>query len=310
MKKVLLLLGIFLFVQFDASAQINRLKRKLEDRLAKKAADKIEEKIDERIAEEEAKNGKDKSKKKRRSIFDMGDIGAMSTEKPEDLEESYAFNFQVDWEINSSDSKEPVDMTQLYSTDNNYIGMIMKQSGGKKNDEMEEFNSVLDVDKSYYVMMMPEDKQAMLFNFQNFEEQIIKEMEKQSEEQGDDAPNFKITKTSETKNIAGYPCVKYVYEAEEGSGEYWVTDEIKYESFNMFNYFKTLSQQRGATQTKDYQMAMKGFVMQVKSVDKNGTETDMVVTNVDENANVDLTLEGYSFMDMRAMQGRWGGKQE
>ncbi|MEM6804588.1 MAG: DUF4412 domain-containing protein [Bacteroidota bacterium] len=305
MKKVLLLLGIFLFVQFDASAQINRLKRKLEDRLAKKAADKIEEKIDERIAEEEAKNGKDKSKKKRRSIFDMGDIGAMSTEKPEDLEESYAFDFQVDWVINSSDSEDPVDMTQLYSTEKNYIGMTMKQAEGKKKkDNMEEFNSVLDVDKSYYVMMMPEDKQAMLFNFQNFEEQIIREIEKQEEETGE-TPKLKITKTSDTKNIAGYPCVKYVYESEEGSGEYWVTDEIKYESFNMFNYFKRISQRTGASQSKDYQMAMKGFVMEVKSVDNNGTETEMVVTNVDEKANVKMTLEGYSFMDMRAMQSRW-----
>ncbi|MEM8890556.1 MAG: DUF4412 domain-containing protein, partial [Bacteroidota bacterium] len=305
-----LLLGIFLFVQFDASAQINRLKRKLEDRLAKKAADKIEEKIDERIAEEEAKNGKDKSKKKRRSIFDMGDIGAMSTEKPEDLEESYAFNFQVDWVINSSDSEDPVDMTQLYSTEKNYIGMTMKQAEGKKKkDNMEEFNSVLDVDKSYYVMMMPEDKQAMLFNFQNFEEQIIREIEKQEEETGE-TPKLKITKTSDTKNIAGYPCVKYVYESEEGSGEYWVTDEIKYESFNMFNYFKRISQRTGASQSKDYQMAMKGFVMEVKSVDNNGTETEMVVTNVDEKANVKMTLEGYSFMDMRAMQSRWTKEEE
>lgn len=310
MKKVLLLLGIFLFVQFDASAQINRLKRKLEDRLAKKAADKIEEKIDERIAEDEAKNGKDKSKKKRRSIFDMGDIGGMSTEKPDDLDESYSFNFQVDWKVNSTDSKEPMDMTQLYSTENNHIGMIMKQAEGKKKDEMQEFNSVLDVEKSYYLMMIPEEKSAMLFNFQHIEDQVIKEMDKQANEQEGDAPNFKITKTSETKNIAGYPCVKYVYEAEDGSGEYWVTDEIKYESFNMFNYFKTLSQQRGATQTKDYQMAMNGFVMQVKSVDENGTEVDMVVTNVDEKADVKMSLEGYSFMDMRAMQGRWSGEKK
>ncbi|MEM6806033.1 MAG: DUF4412 domain-containing protein, partial [Bacteroidota bacterium] len=276
MKKVFLLIGIILFVHIDVNAQLGgvkrRLERKLEERLAKKAADKIEEKIDEKIAEEEAKNGKKKKDKgeddDRPSIFDMG---SLSGEKPEAVLDAYSFDFQIDWRIssNSKDMEEPMDMTQLYSTDAKYMGMkgVIKE---KKSEQS--FMNVMDFENEFFVTLLEEEKQGVVMAIPDMSAQM------EGENEGETPEDFKLEKTSETKDILGYSCTKYIFSSDDMKGEYWLTTELDYQNFDMFNYFKNMAKQNGMTQNASYQTSLQGFMLETKAEDKDGTITHMLAT--------------------------------
>lgn len=49
---------------------------------------------------------------------------------------------------------------------------------------------------------------------------VDKEVEKQREN-----PEYKITKTGNTKTILGYQCEEYLITSEDGEGHYWVTEK-------------------------------------------------------------------------------------
>lgn len=303
MKKIILLLCVTLLVQFDASAQINKLKRKLEERMTKKVTEKVEEKIEEKVDEkiEESREENDDDRPTReKPTFDLGKV--MGGEAPADLEKSYAFDFQIDWVITSSDTEDPVDMSQLYSTEKKYMGMETVQPN--EQGEEQEFQTILDFDKNYFMILNPESNQLMLFEFQNIQDQLAEQAEEEENQPGDD---FNITKTGEKKNIAGYSCEKYIYTSGKEKGAYWVTKELKYENFDMFNYFKNLSEKQGMDSRPSYQMAIEGFMLQMTSEDEEGKRTDMIATKVDENAKRSYDLEGYQTLDLRGFSKGMGG---
>jgi len=314
MKKIVVLLGVLLFVHFSASAQINPLKRaqrKLEERLAKRAADKIEDavdkKIDEKIDEKEKErkaNGEDTEERSNRSIFDLDKM--MGTGTPVDLPDSYEFTFQIDWIINSSQSKTPTEMTQLFAKDAASIGMEF-DNGGRKNAP-EKTRMVLDMEENYMVMLDDQSAKAMVIQMDGLEEIIDEEVEKEAEKVEND---YKITKTSETKTIAGYPCVKYIYTSEEsGNGEIWATEELSYENIDMYSYFNRMNKKKNATIDAYWNKGVKGFMLQVDMEDEKGNTTSMMATKVDQNANVTYSLDGYESMDLRGYSKMMGGSKK
>jgi len=312
MKKVLLLLGVLLFVQYEATAQINpirRAQRKIEDRLAKKAADKIEEAIDKKIDEKEKENQKDKDKqdksgeKNDQPGYDLSKI--MGTGEPVDLPDAYEFNFQIDWVITSSESDKPTEMTQLFSEDKLLIGMEFVQE--EKKGKQEKMQMVIDIEKSYMVMLNEKESQAMVLQMDNLEATIEDQLDKEAEKMDQD---FSLTKTSETKTIAGYLCTKYVYTGKEKEkGEMWATEQLSYDNIDMYSYFRRMAQKKNYSQQNPWNKGIEGYVLEIISTDDKGRETHMYATKVDPNSNRSFNIEGYQSMDLRGYSKMMNGSK-
>lgn len=310
-KKVFVLLGVLLFVHVGASAQINPLKRaqrKLEDRLAKKAADKIEEAIDKKIDEKI-----DEKEKERKANGEEGDEGAgfdlgklMGTGKPVDLPDSYDFTFQIDWEINSTAAKEMTSMTQLFSSEDAVIGMEFDNPEKRRGNET--MRMVMDMEKKYMIMLDQKEKTAMVLHTEGLDGLVDAELEKEAEKVENE---YTVTKTSETKTIAGFSCVKYVYTGEgEESGVLWTTDELSYDNINLYSYFSRMASKRNATHQAYWNKGVKGFVLEMEMVDEKGERTEMKAVKVDENANVSFGISDYDSMDMRGYSKIMGGSKK
>ena len=274
MRLCLLFLAFCLFAGTPAHAQFNKLKEKL----------KIKTKGDDG----------EKSKKKKKPLFDLGKLAGDSDIE---LEESYDYNFAIDWDVESEDGS--MWMTQLFNTEKNYMGMVV--SSKEKNAQFEKMDAIFDFDRSYLIAINPDDMRALIMEFENIEDQVANDAEEDKQKQ------FSIEKTSETKMIAGYLCTKYLYKGDDGSGEVWITEDLQYENIDMFSYFKKLNQQNDVETNSIWNNGVDGFILAIDGVNEDGEEFNMTATKVDKNASVSYQMGDYQKVDLSGLNKTFGG---
>ncbi|MDX2249639.1 MAG: DUF4412 domain-containing protein [Bacteroidia bacterium] len=280
MKNLLLFCGILVFCSFSARAQFGILQKKLNEKVSEKAAEAIK-------------------KKQKQPSFDFGKmIGGSAME----MDVTYDFDFEIDWLITSSDEEDPMRMAQLFSTNDSIFGITTKAAS--ENADSLDVHSVIDFGKSYMIMLNPEDMRAMVFAFENIEDQV----EKQAEQQA--AKKFTLTKTGKTKTIAGYLCNQYLYSGEDGNGQMWTTKSLSYKNFDVFTYFQKLNQQNNIEENTVWNSGAEGFILEIDGVNEEGKPFKMTALKVDTNAEVVYKMEEYEVMDMRGLSKLSGGVKE
>ena len=284
MKPLLILLGLILFFSIPVEAQIGgagKLLRKVEDKLEKKIEEKVFQKIEEKI-EGDTSTTRERPDSTNTPAVDLEKI--FGNGEALDLEKTYDYNFSIDYLITTEGEAEPTEMTQLYTTDHNYLGMIVRNAG----ESQEDTPAIFDLEQHYFIIIQGESEQAIVFKMDPLDDQA-------PEEDEDNA--FSIKKTGETKTVAGYPCVKYVYSG-DGEGEMWVTDKIDYKSFDMFNYFKRMNKKNQTKRSHVWDSGVEGLVLHMKGVDRDGKAFEMLATDVHENTFVQFDMSKYEVMNM------------
>ena len=134
------------------------------------------------------------------------------------------------------------------------------------------------------LMDMLGNKTAMKMN----EQEINKESKKAGE--------YEITKTNETKTIAGYLCKKAtVTLKDKNSFNVWYTDEIKVQNSNWNNQFKNID----------------GFLMEFRMDQSLGISMEMTaktIVNEKQSDSLFVVPDGYNTMTKDELMKMYGGK--
>lgn len=279
MKAIAIIIAALLILPINSDAQFDKLKEKF----GIKKKDKKE---------------KTEAKERKETVDLSQFMGGGDVE----LEESYTYDFAVTYLITSSDSEEPMEMTQLFSRDHNYFGMMAKTS--EKGKDARDFVSVFDIDRSYMIMLNQDDAQAIVMEYKNMESQIEDQIEM------DNAKDFTITKTGKTKTIAGYLCYQYLYTSQDGNGEIWTTKEIDYKSFDMYSHFQKMNRKGNDKTNSAWGSGVEGYMLLVKGVNEEGDTFEMLATKVDEHSNIKYEMKDYEVMDLSKMGGYGGYPKE
>lgn len=299
--QIFLILCFLCSSYITSEAQFGRLKRKIKNKVNRKVEQKVDQKIDKEIDEafenmEDAAEGDPDSKKKKRRKYDLSKIG----QGPVELEESYNYDFAIDWEI-VHDNGDPAYMTQLMTEDGKFFGMKIQDQKKKKKNES---SVIFDTNRNYIIVLMEDDKQAMVTSFEP--DLVANETESGSEEET--LPqDFSFKATGQKKEILGYTCEQYIFTSDKTKGEMWMTKELNYSNRNMYDYFQKMSRKKGKTfGGTSWEKFNDGFALEVISFDEDGKKSIMLAKAVDKDADVKYKMSEYETINLTGMGGIMG----
>lgn len=223
-----------------------------------------------------------------------GMLGGMM--EPAPTESEYAFTGYMVMEVTSIDKKgkaeDPTRIQYLLSSDAQFMGMAFvdpKQAGTTT-------TSIMDSKNQAMVMLM-EDKgkkssMALKLDYDKMQGIVDEEAEKQLE-----TPDYKITKTGNSKTILGYPCEEYLVTTEDGEGRYWVTDK-PIDGLSMFSPQSNpmVSDKTMERYSSMFSNAPKGSFMEMIFTDKEGAVTDMKVVEIETSSPRKFQMSDYPNM--------------
>jgi hypothetical protein len=215
--------------------------------------------------------------------------------------ESYDFNNRIYSEVEMYDNKEVTKMNYfIYFSDNTPSAGFESKMVSTTEDGDVQVNSafIFDGDNKSFLMMT--DLGGMRMG-------VISEVPDENTEQTqaqEDQAKTTITKTGNTKMIAGYKCDEYKY-TDEGTKEYgfiWSTRDLKLKADKRAYSKAGLSGYYGSPELED------GIVLAMESYDKKGTlEMKQETKEVNLGFKHTMSTTGYSFRQMNFSQA---GQQE
>jgi hypothetical protein len=233
MKQISILLFALMasFTVTDCSAQLlGKWKKKLGDKLEQKADEiinrqerKAEEKIDETIdrtvnrTEERISGNRDNNNTRRRS--GGGILGRVGPPRA-----SYNFTHFVKMRTKMTGRRARKNMTTTarldYGTSPNVISISDMQIDGGRNNEMKDMDRmIMDIDQSaMYTFMRIENRKTRMgikFNMVDAAEEIQKE--------GSRYKVLSVTKTGQSKTVAGYKADAYLCKATDNECTIWIS---------------------------------------------------------------------------------------
>ncbi|GAB3224580.1 DUF4412 domain-containing protein [Algoriphagus aestuariicola] len=216
--------------------------------------------------------------------------------EPAPTETDYTFTGYMVMEVTSTDKKgkteDPLRMQYLLSSDTEFMGMAFADP--KKVNTTT--TTIMDTKNQAMVILLEDEgnksSMAMKLNYDKVQGMVDEEAEKQFEQ-----PDYKITKTGNTKEILGYTCEEYLVETEDGNGQYWVTEE----PIDGFSMFSPQSNPMVSSKTIDrytsmFSNAPKGNFMEMVFTDNDGTVTDMKVVELDTDSPRKYRMSDYPNM--------------
>ena len=284
LKQCLLIVVVLLATTLTTNAQFGKLKKRVQNKIERKIDQKINQKIDKEIdkAVDPILDGKGKEGDGDDSA--PYDISNMAYETYE-LSGSYKYQFKIDWEM-TSEKDDPMEMSQLISEDGKHFAMEMHNQKRKK-DEKGVF--IYDIENSEMIILMESEKQAIITSMDIAEEVMEETYEEDS--------NFSWTRTGKKKQILGYTCYQYTYSNDDGKGEIWITKELKYSNYDLYSYMQQASRRKKKqTMPASWEQLKDGFALETINIDKKGKEIRMLVKSIDENANIEINVDGYQAM--------------
>lgn len=113
---------------------------------------------------------------------------------------------------------------------------------------------------------------------------------------------IKVTPTDETKVISGYTCKKTILSSKEMTSDVWTTDELEYESSDVFRSLQSYNNKKNDFVEKH--AGVSGFPILIEATGKKASESMvMTITDIREGqVNEALfSTEGYQVVDKNTM---------
>jgi hypothetical protein len=223
-----------------------------------------------------------------------GMMGGMM--EPAPTESEYSFTGFMIMEVTSTDKKgkseEPVRINYLLSKQTEFMGMDFQDPKKPENST----TTIMDTKNEAMVMLMSSDGQKSSFTikmeYEKVQELVDEEAEKQLEN-----PEYKLTKTGNTKTILGYDCEEWMVVSEDGEGRYWITEK-PIDGLSIFSPQSNpmISNKTMERYTSMFSNAPKGSFMEMIFTDTDGTVTDMKVIEINTNSPKKFSLAEYPNM--------------
>jgi hypothetical protein len=211
-------------------------------------------------------------------------------------ESDYTFTGFTVMEVISTDKKgkaeDPVQIQYLLSSNADFTGMSFTdptKAGASTTTIMDAKNQAM--------VILLEDKgekssMSMKIDFDKVQEIVDEEVDEELE-----IPDYKITKTGNTKSILGYDCEEYLVTTEDGEGRYWVTEK----PIAGFSMFSPQSNPLVSAKTMDryksmFSNAPTGTFMEMIFHDKEGSITEMKVIEIETDKPRKFQMSDYPNM--------------
>lgn len=325
MKKTFLLLLLFGLFSFQAEAQIlkkqkERAAQRAKNRTQQKAQNKADRKVDDAVDDAFNKIGglfkkKNKKQSEENTNYDHEESEEYSEEAEDSrsnfggmmmgksasemgLPNSYSFSTFVNMKFTSTNKRgkeESYDFKYLFPASQGYMGYEME---GK-------VSGVIDMERKKMVSVIPDQQMATSMDMETAVD--IAGDYKSDEPLSDDYEDFKITKTGESKMIAGYECDQYLIESTELDGDLWIATDFDRKEFRQMSsgMSQMMQQNKSLKLPEEYVEVMgSGFMFEGTFKEKDSKEqTHMLVTDVG-NDNTEISLAGYRVMDMNRFMKR------
>ena len=115
-----------------------------------------------------------------------------------------------------------------------------------------------------------------------------------------------IKATGKQKKILGYTCNQYLFSSPDTNGEIWVAEDLDLQNYNFMSYWQQMSRKNPNQGPEDWGKMKDGFVLEFKMQDKDGRESTLTATGIDDNAKAEYDMKKYQIMDMSGMDGLMG----
>jgi hypothetical protein len=295
-KIILFFLAFMVVVPNITSAQGYLLRRALNRKIDAKidsAVDKSE-KDDYKKRQEAEKNqpgnteGQDKTSKGERGLFG-GKIDIKHNEE-------YSFTGMIYSQMETYDGNEvrKSDYYTYFDPSSSNAGMEIKILDPKKGETSAPTSFVFDMENRCFMMLIQgEDSKTGIISTIPDDSTIAAQQAKQGK--GKPAEQPTITKTGNTRMVAGYKCDEYkVVEAEkEGYANVWMTKDLKIKA-DKRNWGKT-----GAPSYYGYPAFEGQTMLAMESFDKKNNPTmKMETKEISEKSPHKISTSGYTFMKM------------
>ena len=223
-----------------------------------------------------------------------GMMGGMM--EPANTESEYSFSGFMVMEVTSADKKgkseDPVRINYLLSKEPAFMGMNFQDPKKPENTT----TTIMDTKNQAMVMLMSSDGQKSSFAIKMDYEKMQGMVDEEAEEQLEN-PDYKLTKTGNTKEILGYSCEEWLVVSEDGEGRYWITEK-PIDGLSIFSPQSNpmVSNKTMERYTSMFSNAPKGSFMEMIFTDTDGTVTDMKVIEIDTNSPKKYSMAEYPNM--------------
>lgn len=211
-----------------------------------------------------------------------------------EIKPQYTFPVSLIMHTTSYKNEEKTDESDInyfFNTPANIVGIKTTEQRKKKSEEM---FIIYDFKANAMLMLNEKDKTGMAINMNAFMsgEQIERREQGKYSKSGK-ASNTECKKTGKTKTILGYPCFEYVCvnDDDQSRSEMWITTKLP------FDLSKTASRSPMGMYYS-HAAGLGGMMMAAKFYKRDQLNTEMEVTNVDNNANKVVNSKDYKFNKM------------
>lgn len=226
------LLVFFLMIPFISEAQIMNRLRNAAERGVSRAIEKTVENEAEKLAQRQLQ-------KAFAGLYGEDGMPGMDWDKilsgiSSDVEvaDQYAFTGFTLLEITGKDDKgkdiEPMKMKAFLTEDVQVMGIEVDMDQGKKKKEDGTAIMIYDFARNASIILMESDgqKQRMAYGIDLVKmAEAVEVADTEADDDNQAADDYTLKKTGNTKTINGYSCEEYMFDSEEGTGQYWVTKE-------------------------------------------------------------------------------------
>jgi len=285
-----------------ASKALENIGKKAAGKAEKEADSLAQKKAEEAVEKQVEEQAERKTESKEQKGFNLG--GLMAGKVDLKYNEAYTFNNYLYMQVEIYGEKEPLKMDYyIYFNNDNLNGGIETKMVASTDEGSANIKSSIVVDDANKCMIMLNEMGATKFG-------MISAIPEDTEEQqpAKASPKEEITKTGNTRIIAGYKCDEYLYKDPEDKtyGKLWVTRDLRAFSDRRAMNKSGLPSYYGSKELEG------GAVLAMESYDENNklttrSETKEIKTNISHT----ITVKGYPLrqVNFNQMEGQQPGKK-
>ena len=216
-----------------------------------------------------------------------------------ELKEEYKFPLSVTQHVTNYEKgkvKSESDIKYFLNAEKKTFAMEGATDQSKKKKSSDKMINVFDQQASAMLMFNLSEKTVFAMNMNAFRSAASQEASKKPQEQPGKAPDMKCEKTSKTKTIMGYTCYEYTCrKSTDKEGTYtsmWVYSGGKIVDMPFGGVAGTAPGMYGKN------IGISGAVMGMDSYKEGEMQTSMVVTEINEKADLTLVSKDFKRQDM------------
>lgn len=214
--------------------------------------------------------------------------------KEVEVADSYSFTSTVHIHLSTIENEEvnsEMDMKMLFPEEDSYYGMELLDYSGN-NGEIPKALLIFDYSNFKMISLMDESGQKIGFAMDLNLDQIEKW---EDAEENEELKNLSFVKTENSKNILGYTCYEYTVKSEEGSGNYWVSEDEDLKIGIALNAMAQNSKNKGFDLPGDYP---DGAILEMSFTDTEGNGMNWLATSISKNDKQTIQTSEYSFLSI------------